>query len=176
MNNPKTNTEQSSSRCRDFKYQIPFKWYFQPIRDHVSCFYDVVRICYLLLHSSEVILTFASLNYPTGARPFYFACETPYSRMNEAQINKNCKRIVYSNDKFLEITWWYQDGANNHRSSTQKGPTQSDKAKNKSLVPIILEHGDQRPELNPKIIPLSFATSFTTIYPEISLAFELCHR
>jgi len=25
MNNPKTNTEQSSSRCRDFKYQIPFK-------------------------------------------------------------------------------------------------------------------------------------------------------
>ena len=33
------------------------------------------------------------------------ACDTPYSRMNEAQINKNCKRIVYSNDKFLEITW-----------------------------------------------------------------------
>ena len=36
--------------------------------------------------------------------------------------------------------------------------------------------GDQRPELNPKIIPLPLATSFTTIYPEISLAFELCHR
>ena len=104
------------------------------------------------------------------------AWDTPYSRMNEAQITKNRKRIVNSNDKFLEITWWYQDGANNHRSSTQKGPTQSDKAKNKSLVPIILEHGDQRTELNPKIIPLPFATSFTTIYPEISLAFELCHR
>ena len=56
MNNPKTNTEQSSSRCRDFKYQIPFKWYFQPIRDHVSCFYDVVRIGCLFLHSSEIIL------------------------------------------------------------------------------------------------------------------------
>ena len=47
---------------------------------------------------------------------------------------------------------------------------------NKSLVPITLEHGDQRPELNPKLIPLSFATSFTTMYPEISLAFELYHR
>ena len=56
MNNPKTNTEQSSSRCRDFKYQIPLKWYFQPIRDHVSCFYDFVRIGYLFLHSSEIIL------------------------------------------------------------------------------------------------------------------------
>ena len=56
MNNPKTNTEQSSSRFRDFKYQIPLKWYFQPIRDHVSCFYDVVRIGYLFLHSSEIIL------------------------------------------------------------------------------------------------------------------------
>ena len=36
MNNPKTNPEQSSSRCHDFKYQIPLIWYFQPIRDHVS--------------------------------------------------------------------------------------------------------------------------------------------
>jgi hypothetical protein len=33
------------------------------------------------------------------------AGDTPYSRMNEAQINKNRKRIVNSNDKFLEITW-----------------------------------------------------------------------
>mgnify|MGYP001143198256 FL=1 len=33
------------------------------------------------------------------------ACDTPYSRMNEAQISKNRKRIVNSNDKFLEITW-----------------------------------------------------------------------
>ena len=33
------------------------------------------------------------------------AGDTPYSRMNETQINNARTRIVNSNDKFLEITW-----------------------------------------------------------------------
>ena len=33
------------------------------------------------------------------------AGDTPYSRMNEAQINNARKRLVNSNEKFLEITW-----------------------------------------------------------------------
>ena len=33
------------------------------------------------------------------------AGDTPYSRINESQINKARKRIVNSKDKFIEITW-----------------------------------------------------------------------
>ena len=33
------------------------------------------------------------------------AGDTPYSRMNKAQINNARKRLVNSNENFLEITW-----------------------------------------------------------------------
>ena len=41
---------------------------------------------------------------------------------------------------------------------------------------IFFFFGDQRPQLNTKITPLSSAFPFTTIYPEITLAFEICYH
>ena len=101
------------------------------------------------------------------------AGDTPYSRLNEAKIDEARKRITNSNNRFLEITWWTKMAKHN---GTEEQDNHSQVETTKSLVPTMLEHGDQRPQLNTKITPLSSAFPFTTIYPEITLAFEICYH
>jgi hypothetical protein len=61
-------------------------------------------------------------------------------------------------------------------TSSEGQDNHSSRYTTKSLVPATLEHGDQRPQLNTKTIPLSSATPVTTIHPEITLVFEIYSR
>ena len=68
---PTQNNHPHSSRCHDFKYQIPLIWYFQPIRDHVSfswCCLDWLSTPPFI----ESYCYFTVLELSTGAQQIFF--------------------------------------------------------------------------------------------------------